>query len=215
MTQRRVTTPTAARARRWPRFAALVVICLGLGACGVPIDSAAHRVQLGQAIVPAASPNGADGTPTQITLYFARNNKLEKVTRPQGFAYSSIEATGDELLEDLDAGPLSEEEKANKGLVTLLNSNPGLTCTYDSQTKILTVKLDVRFVTTLYGSALYQAYGQIVLTLMQSPLMSSVTGVTFTSNGALVYPFLPNSTVVTRPVTTADYASLIVTSPAR
>lgn len=186
-------------------------LSLGLGACGVPIDSGAHRVTLGgqQVLVPAAaSSNSPDGTPTHFKLYFVHGDKLAAVERP-GLAYTSIETTANELLLDLDNGPLTTEEP---DLVTLLNSNPGLTCTFNPQTHIITVKLDLQFVSTLFGPPLYDAYGQMVLTLMQAPLFSTVQAVNFTSNGALTYAYLPTETATASPVTSASYKSLIETN---
>ncbi len=183
----------------------LVAVAIGLGACGVPIDTVAHPLTDLPAYVPQAMPNSPGGTPTKLSLYFVRRENLVVVHR-SGFAYSLVEATANELLLDLDNGPLASE---GSGIITLLNSQPGLTSTYSAATRILTVNLDTQFINTLFGPSLYLAYGQIVLTLMNSPALSTVKGIQFAFAGQLTYAYLPTENATRAPVTAASYASLI------
>ena len=197
--------PVRPKFSRSRRAVVLVVLALGLGACGVPIDTVAHPLTDLPAYVPQAMPNSPGGTSTKLTLYFVRRESLVAVHR-SGFAYSLVEATANELLLDLDNGPLTSE---GKGITTLLNSQPGLTSTYSATTRILTVNLDVQFINNLFGPSLYLAYGQIVLTLMNSPALSTVKGIQFAMDGQLTYAYLPTETATRDPVTAASYASLI------
>lgn len=200
-----------ARARtqfgRSKRAAVLLVLALGLGACGIPIDTVSHPLTDLPAYVPQAMPDSPGGTSTKLTLYFVKRESLVAVHR-SGFAYSSVEATANELLLDLDNGPLASE---GKGIITLLNSQPGLTGTYTAATHLLTVNLDIPFINNLFGTSLYLAYGQIVLTLMNSPALSAVKGIQFAIAGQLTYAYLPTETATRAPVTAASYASLIPT----
>ncbi len=187
------------------RAVVLVLLALGLGACGVPIDTVAHPLTDLPAYVPQAMPNSPGGTPTKLSLYFVKRDTLVVVHR-SGFAYSLVEATANELLLDLDNGPLASE---GKGTITLLNSQPGLTSTYSGVTHILTVNLDTQFINILFGPSLYLAYGQIVLTLMDSPALSTVKGIQFAIAGQLTYAYLPTENATRSPVTAASYVSLI------
>jgi hypothetical protein len=179
---------------------------LGLSACGVPIDSAAHPIPNNPVNVPQALPGSSGGTLTMVTLYFIKNNKLVAVHRPVN-TYASIQTTARVILSELDNGPLADE---GHGLITLLN--PGLSCTYNSQNRIITVALDSEFLDTLFGPSLYDAYGQIVLTLMRNTALSSVQGVQFSNGGQLTYAYLPTETATEAPVTASSYTSLIARS---
>ena len=193
------------RYRRSTRAVVLLLLAFALGACGVPIDSVAHPLVDLPAYVPQAMPNSPGGTSTKLTLYFVRRETLVAVHR-SGFAYSLVEATANELLLDLDNGPLASE---GSGIITLLNSQPGLTSTYSGSTHILTVNLDTQFINSLFGTSLYLAYGQIVLTLMNSPALSSVKGIQFAIAGQLTYAYLPSETATRAPVDASSYASLL------
>lgn len=197
------------RARGWRRTIATAALLLaagaGLAACGVPIDTSAHSIKQSPVYVPQAVPEGPGGTASKLTLYFVKGSSLVAVHR-SGYVYSSVETTANELLLDLDNGPLTSE---GHGLITLLNSQPGLTCTFDPQTRIITVNLDSVFLNTLFGPPLYDAYGQIVLTLMGNRALSSVQGIQFDSGGQLTYAYLPTETATQQPVTPDAYRSLI------
>ena len=193
------------RPRRTRLFVAVLALAFGLGACGLPIDTVAHPLTDLPAYVPQAMPNSPGGTSTKLTLYFVRRDTLV-VVRRAGFAYSLVEATANELLLDLDNGPLASE---GRGIITLLNSQPGLTSTYTATTHLLTVNLDTQFINSLFGTSLYLAYGQIVLTLMGSPALSAVKGIQFAIDGQLTYAYLPTETATRAPVTASSYASLI------
>lgn len=194
--------------RRVGTIASLFGLAIGLSSCGVPVDSVSHPLTDLPAYVPQAIPSSPGGTPTMFTLYFLQRSKLVAVQR-SGFAYASIQSTANELLLDLDNGPLTKE---GRGIITLLNSRPGLTSTYSAVDRLITVNLDNQFLNTLFGPSLYNAYGQIVLTLMHNAALSAVQGIQFTIGGRLTYAYLPSETATSQPVTAASYASLIARS---
>lgn len=187
------------------RALALIALAFGLSACGVPVDSVAHPLTDLPAYVPQAMPISPGGTPASLTLYFVERSNLVVVKR-SGFAYASIEITANELLLDLDNGPLTSE---GHGIITLLNSQPGLRCSYNSASRIVTVNLDNQFIDTLFGPSLYLAYGQMVLTLMTNAALASVQGVQFTIGGQPTYAYLPSETATRVPVTASLYTSLV------
>ncbi|HUY07372.1 MAG TPA: GerMN domain-containing protein [Acidimicrobiales bacterium] len=201
-------TRSRSQLSRSTRAALLLALALALGACGVPIDTIAHPLTDLPAYVPQAMPNSPGGTSTKLTLYFVQRDNLVVVHR-SGFAYSLVEATANELLLDLDNGPLASE---GRGVITLLNSQPGLTSTYTATTHILTINLDIQFINNLFGTSLYLAYGQIVLTLMHNAALTTVKGIQFALSGQLTYAYLPTETATRAPVTAANYASLIAHS---
>lgn len=190
------------RTRRIALTGVLVALVLALSSCGVPIDATAHRISNRNVSVPQAVPVSPGGTATTLVLYFVRQKSLVAVHR-SGYAYASIQTTADELLVNLDNGPLTKEHD----LVTLTGS--GLNCSYDSQTRYITVNLPNLFLQTLFGPSLYLAYGQIVLTLMKNSALSVVKGIQFATNGQLTYAYLPTETATQDPVTDANYSSLI------
>ena len=169
----------------------------------MPIDSTARPITNSPALIPQALPGSSGGTLTMVTLFFVRRGRLVAVHR-QVNTYASTQTTARVILAELDNGPLASE---GKGLITLLN--PGLSCNYDSQSRIITVTLDSQFLDTLFGPSLYEAYGQIVLTLMRNAALSNVEGVQFSSAGQLTYAYLPTETATEAPVTAASYQSLI------
>ena len=188
--------------RRRPLLA-VIALALAASACGVPIDTAAHPIPSNQIFVPGAQPFAAGGTRTVFTLYFISLGHLAPVLRPD-YAYSSIETTANAILSDLDNGPLATE---GSELITLLN--PGISCTYNPQNHLITVNLNAQFLDSLFGPSLYDAYGQITLTLLGNSQLAAVDGIDFASGGTPTYAYLPNETATRSPVTRSSYISLL------
>ncbi len=191
------------------RLLALGALALGVSACGVPIDSVSHPIAKIQ-YVGLIPPANTGGTASHLTLYFVARNKLVAVSH-NGYAYVSIETTANELLLDLSNGPL---EKDPPGLITQLSNQPGFTSTFNSQTHVMTVNLTFQFLQSLFGPALYEAYGQIVLTLMGNSLLSAVKGILFQVDSSPTYAYLPSETATTDPVNFNSYRTLIGTTAA-
>jgi hypothetical protein len=188
------------------RVVALLALAVGVSACGIPIDTSAHSINASQVYVPEVQSNvPAGGSSATLTLYFYKDNRLVPVKRP-GSVYPLIETTAGALLVDLDNGPLVNE---GINLVTFLNSEPGLTCTYNPQNHIITVNLDAQFLNSLFGPSLYEAYGQIVLTLMSNKQLAGVVGIQFQSGGSPTYAYLPTETATRSPVDWASYSTLL------
>ena len=68
-------------------------------------------------------------------------------------------------------------------------------------------QLNSSFVSLLFGPTLYEAYGQIVLTLGASSFQR-VKGVLFTYTNVPIAAVLPNGRIESRPVTICDYKSI-------
>jgi hypothetical protein len=210
--------PARAVSRPRRRAPGALVLLLGaaavtLSACGIPVDTAAHSLAPVHVEVAPLTPGGSPGTPVTFTLYFVSGTKLVPVRRA-GYAYSSVEDTADLALLDLQNGPTTKE---GPGLTTLLsnqaNSNNAVSCTFDPVNHIATVALDAvpQFFTTLFGPTLYDAFGQIVLTLLENPALSVIHAVQFTADGGQTFAYLPTGTIYSRPVTAAPYLELVRT----
>jgi hypothetical protein len=195
--------------KRRVRLLALGGLALGVSACGVPIDSVAHPIAKTH-YISLTPPANTGGTASHLTLYFVARNKLIAVSH-NGYAYASIETTADELLLDLSNGPLKKDQP---GLITQLSNQPGFTSTFNSQTHVMTVNLTFQFLQSLFGPALYEAYGQIVLTLMGNSLLSAVHGISFQVDGSPIYAYLPSETATLNSVNFNSYKTLIGTTAA-
>lgn len=143
-----------------------------------------------------------------MQLYFLGGSGLVAVSRRET-VYQTVPQTADELLLALGNGPLKKE---GSGLTTVLNSTPpGITSTYDPSSHLITVALDAQFANTLFGRPLYEAYGQVVLTLMKNTLSpgAHVSGVLFTYEDGPWFAYLSTGTTTTDPVTAAQYQELV------
>jgi hypothetical protein len=175
---------------------------LVLSGCGIPINATARSL-------PAIPIAGAPNPPAQSGSHPAIIYELQRghlVPETRTVAAPSLET----LLVLLVEGPTSAEARAGISSA-LLPSQAFLGSPAVESTGVVTVALPQEFVTSLTGSFLYDAYGQIVWTLTepQNHPNGKISGVEFLLDGEVRRPLLPDfrlsSTAV---VTRADFAGI-------
>ncbi len=171
---------------------------MSLAACGVPIDSAPHPVELpGSISMPGPSQTTASQGPLTETLYLVKDGHLVGVTRhlPQ-------HPSAEEQLAHLLAGPTGAERQ--QGLSSALG---GIDLRLGVQVRDR--RAVVELATSIEGTGRTDdilAFAQIVCTLTARDDIGSVT---FTRAGQQVEVPRADSSLTRDPLTAADYTPLI------
>lgn len=187
-------------------FLVLALFAAGACACGLPYNSVQPVPNQLLNGVPnlAPPPAGSPSTNRPFLVYFLLDGKLQAVQRPDPSA--SRPATPAEAIEALNNGPDAAEIR--KGFSTALSVAPGAGVSYIGfASGTASVQLDDTFITSLLGVPLYEAFGQIVATLVGLD-SGAVHAVEFTHDGITWPALLPNGETVYRPVALCDYAAI-------
>lgn len=185
--------------RRLRTATVVMAVLLAAAGCGLEPQPAPQPIQPPdglQLATPSQPPATSTGRVPEI-LYFVRAGMLVRVTR-----HVTTPASATRLLHDLLAGPSDTE--SNNGLTSSLlgtDTAGGITVTAGQAIVSLTSPL-----TTAASNDEVLAYAQIVCTLTA---LSTVDGVTFTSDGTPVAVPRADGSLVQSPLTLADYAGLV------
>jgi hypothetical protein len=194
--------------RRLVLPAGLALVALGLGACGIPLSSAPHRLPSSalpaaltqrQPASPQQSPSSTKGQTVFIFLVSSASGLLVQVDRSV-----SRPATVQKVLYALEEGPFSTEyrlgyESAVSGASHLVAIGPVINGT-------ATVRLDRQY-GLLSGETPVEELAQIVWSLTSSNL--GVKRVNFVGSNGPVPVEIDTGVFVNRPVTSSDYENLI------
>ncbi len=201
MTARRQPAAGGRPERRWalPLLAGLAVIPVVAGACSVPDQKAPVSISGADLPAPPSTVAGSPSAPgIQVGVYFVgSNNALVSVPRSDPSGDLGV------AIGDLLAGPTRQEAAS------------GVSSAVPSGTRILNSSLTGGGTAELnFGSALTSvtgheellAFAQIVATATSAP---GVLRVQVAVEGQPVNAPLPGGTLAQRPVTRADYASVL------
>lgn len=176
----------------------MVVVLLGLTACGIPVDEQPRVVQPPpgpfQALASPA-PVGSQSGAVVETLYFTRGDRIIPVVRRL-----DAEPSVEETVGDLMAGPTEAEQTDRIG-----SALPG-TALIDGvrvEAGVATVSLGASLEGTRNDEIL--AYGQMVCTL---DARSDVNGVVFVHDGERSAVPTGDGSLTKATLTTADYEEL-------
>ncbi|HEX5741285.1 MAG TPA: GerMN domain-containing protein [Pilimelia sp.] len=184
------------RAGRAARGAAVGVVLVLLGGCGVGAEREPRAIASPPALVIPTAGAGPSGGPAVARLYLARDGQLLPVRRP-----AAAQPTPAALLTQLQGGPTGSEAAA------------GLTSPVGGTDLMRGVRLDgtvarVELAPAVGGNprADTLAYAQVVCTLAAHP---AVDGVVFTRAGQPVAVPRADASLSVGPLGAADYAALL------
>ncbi|MCE0534860.1 GerMN domain-containing protein [Kineosporia rhizophila] len=202
----------------WCRTLSGLAVVLALASCGVPQDGQAQvldadrvpygLLEPGPTTSSAVSPSPVQGELSLPIAWVASDDALTLVDRtvPGGAA----ETVAAEVLQELAVGPSTAER--NRGLRSSLPAGTDLRLTsLDGEEDVAVVEWPAS-VQVLAAEEVPLAVGQVVLSL------TSVTGIRAVSliqDGETVPAPEPGGSLITRPLTRADYEALLGTSAAR
>ena len=198
-----------ARARRLAVLLGATAGALGLGACGIPTggppealqaDQIPYHLETGPTTPTTTTPVGpSTGHEVAYSIYLLDNGVLVPVRR------LALKATPQFALDALAFGPTTSEFNASLSSALITFPPPHLRLTGPiTKSGVARVALDST-TASLDPISLYEALGQIVLTLTQ---FCGIGEVSFTFNGAAFPAFLPNGTAPPTPVSRADYLEI-------
>lgn len=191
----------------------LALACLAFlaSACGIPVDASAKPLTSAQESLLSGTPqipgNFKTGS-TPFNVYFIRDGLLYPVRRYINSSTLSVNAEATAALAALNIGPSFNE--LGQGIETAMTQFPRANLRLDSidqQDQYARVVLDPEFGPGgLFGSALAQAFAQIVYTLTSSVFAGHIDGVEFELNGNIEPAYLPNGSVEFGPTRPSSYA---------
>ena len=189
------------------RFLALVAVlaivataCGGDGAIDAGPVPGRPETTVTTTETPATTPATTAAGTTQVSVWLARGEKLEPVTR----VVPSVPRIGAEAVKALLAGPTATE------------SRDGFTTAVPKETRFLDLTIDAAGIAKVDLSRDFESGGgtlgltlrlaQVACTVGQFP---TVKGVRFALNGELVNVFSGNGIVIDRPVTCDSYREVV------
>ena len=195
--------------RRLVGLAAPLLALFVLSSCGVPVDATAKSIPPIAAAVPATT-TPPTTTPGEIvvTIYFVKEGHLYAVARRanDNKANTLLDLVGQTPDNaELTAGISNPLASATPGAILHLASA-------STTSRLLTVSLP-NGITNLVGTELYEAYGEIVYTLL-TPANDpgcAFTKVAFMLGGQSWPAFLPSFLSTVAPVTPTDYKAIAPT----
>lgn len=190
--------------RRTSWLVAAVAACV-LTACGAPTSGEVQELPtVPYGLMSPTSPDTSEPTPQQDLrprVYLVRDDQLVPVPAsvpPAGDVDSTVGA----LLEQLAVGP--QEAERTRGLSSALGPDVGIGLVQlEGTTAVVEVRAGAQLPS---ASRLPLAVGQIVLTAVSVP---GVDRVQLTAEGKPVQAPLPDGALTDRPLSAADYASLV------
>ena len=188
------------RSRLLGLFAALSMLAAACGEPAGPVEIPRQELPVDLARTPEPEPSGAA---RPVTLFFARDGRLFPVTRP-------VRGEGQELLAgaliELLVGPNAEER--SHGIVSFVPPDSQL---LESEVldQVASVDLSQEFQKPARPEQVLLSVAQIVWTAVALP---GVTAVRFAVDGVPVEVPVDGGRIVSRPVTSVDYASVAAPS---
>lgn len=196
------------RCARGTRALAAVVLTVALGSAASACARSSGPVQVPDGRLPfslaraSASPPGT-AHPVALTVYFVRGPRLVAVRRSAGGQEPVAEAAMRALL----AGPTAAERR--QGIRTAIPASANLlqVGVFDG---VAEVDLSQEFQSPASSSAIVRRVAQVVWTLVGLP---GVNAVRFAIDGSPIRVVTDRETVVSRPVSAPDYATLAPANP--